>query len=92
MRPRRPALALADDSADSLLSSGDLPGRRRTSTASFELWVDLKALRRSGSQKIRLVKIKLMQIKLTQIKLMQIKLMQTKRVLAALLDTRGSDA
>jgi hypothetical protein len=33
-----------------------------------------------------------MQIKLMQIKLMQIKLMQTKRVLAALLDTRGSDA
>jgi hypothetical protein len=69
------------------LPSGDLPGRRRTSTASFELWVDLKALRRSGSQKIRLVKIKFMKIKF-----MKIKLMQTKRVLAALLDTRGSDA
>jgi hypothetical protein len=69
------------------LPSGDLPGRRRTSTASFELWVDLKALKRSGSQKIRLVKIKFMKIKF-----MKIKLMQTKRVLAALLDTRGSDA
>jgi hypothetical protein len=74
------------------LPSGDLPGRRRTSTASFELWVDLKALRRSGSQKIRLVKIKFMKIKFMKIKFMKIKLMQTKRVLAALLDTRGSDA
>jgi hypothetical protein len=33
-----------------------------------------------------------MKIKFMKIKLMQIKLMQTKRVLAALLDTRGSDA